>query len=64
MKLNPEYGHALFLAGAAALEAGDKAKAADYWEKVLPQVEPGSELHTLLQDNITRIRAEKTGRKP
>lgn len=57
LKLDPEHGHALFLAGAAALEAGNPAAAADYWEKVLPQVEPGSELHSLLQENINKIRA-------
>ncbi|MGB4674535.1 MAG: c-type cytochrome biogenesis protein CcmI [Azovibrio sp.] len=59
LKLNPEYGQALLLAGAAALEAGDKTRAADYWEKVLPQVEPGSELHTLLVANIEKIRSKK-----
>lgn len=59
LKLDPEHGHALFLAGAAALEAGNRKKAADYWEKVLPQVEPGSELHQLLSANIAQIRSEK-----
>lgn len=59
LKLDPEHGHALFLAGAAAMESGNRLAAADYWEKLLPQVEPGSELHTLLKDNIDKIRAEK-----
>ncbi len=66
LKLDPNHGHSLFLAGAAALEAGNKAKAADYWEKVLPQVEPNSELYNLLKDNIDKFRAEskpgKTGK--
>ncbi|WP_303783754.1 c-type cytochrome biogenesis protein CcmI [Azovibrio restrictus] len=59
LKLDPGHGHALFLAGAAAMEAGKRQQAADYWEKVLPQVEPGSELHKLLSANIEKIRSEK-----
>ncbi len=59
LKLDPEHGHALFLAGAAAMEAGKRQQAADYWEKVLPHVEPGSELHGLLSANIEKIRSEK-----
>lgn len=59
LKLDPEHGHALFLAGAAAMEAGKRQQAADYWEKVLPQVEPGSELHSLLKTNIDKIRSER-----
>lgn len=62
LKLDPNNGHALFLAGAAAMESGQPAQAADYWEKVLPQVDPGSELHTLLKDNIDKIRAQSGGK--
>jgi cytochrome c-type biogenesis protein CcmH len=60
LKLDPDHAHALFLAGAAAYEANDKASAADYWEKLLPKVEPGSEVHTLLQEKITAFRAESS----
>lgn len=60
LKLDPNHGHALFLAGAAAMEAGNRKKAADYWEKMLPQVEPGTELHNLLSANIEQIRNEKS----
>ena len=71
LALDPENGHALFLAGAAALEAGQARTAADYWEKVLPQLDPESELYKLLRANIDKIRAEaatsagaKTAKKP
>ncbi|MDR2626394.1 MAG: c-type cytochrome biogenesis protein CcmI [Zoogloeaceae bacterium] len=57
LKLNPQHAHALFLAGMAALEAGKKQEAAAYWEKLLPMVEPGSELHQMLSDNIRKFRA-------
>jgi cytochrome c-type biogenesis protein CcmH len=59
LQLNPEHARALFLAGAAAYEANDKAAAADYWEKLLPKVEPGSEVHTLLKEKIAAFRAER-----
>ncbi|MDR3159859.1 MAG: c-type cytochrome biogenesis protein CcmI [Zoogloeaceae bacterium] len=57
LKLNPQHAHALFLAGMAALEAGKKQEAAAYWEKLLPMVEPGSELRRILSDNIRKFRA-------
>ncbi|MDR1849463.1 MAG: c-type cytochrome biogenesis protein CcmI, partial [Zoogloeaceae bacterium] len=34
LKLNPDHNKALFLAGAAAFEAGDKQEAARHWEKL------------------------------
>ncbi|MCL2020655.1 MAG: c-type cytochrome biogenesis protein CcmI [Betaproteobacteria bacterium] len=58
LQLEPEHPKALFLAGAAAFEAGDKQEAVVHWEKLLPHVEEGSELHALLIANIERIRAE------
>ncbi|MDR0233639.1 MAG: c-type cytochrome biogenesis protein CcmI [Zoogloeaceae bacterium] len=65
LKLDPEHPKALFLAGAAAFEAGDKQEAATHWEALLPHVETGSEIHALLIANIGRIRAETPGdRKP
>jgi cytochrome c-type biogenesis protein CcmH len=57
LQLDPEHARALFLAGAAAYETGNKAAAADYWEKLLPKVEPGSEVHTLLKEKIDAFRA-------
>jgi cytochrome c-type biogenesis protein CcmH len=63
LRLTPEHGQALFLAGRAALESGDKKAAANYWEKLLPQAKPGSELHTLLTQRIAAFRAESAGGK-
>ena len=59
LKLEPKHGHSLFLAGAAALEAGDKQKASAYWEALLPQVEPGSEIDQMLRDSIDRMKGAK-----
>ncbi|MDR3054941.1 MAG: c-type cytochrome biogenesis protein CcmI [Zoogloeaceae bacterium] len=58
LKLDPNNARALFLAGMAALEAGEKQEAAAYWEKLLPRVAPGSELHRLLTEQIGKIRKQ------
>jgi len=57
LKLNPDEPQALLLAGAAAGQRGDKLAAANYWEKLLPQVEPGSEEEKTLKDAIGKARA-------
>jgi cytochrome c-type biogenesis protein CcmH len=59
LRLDPENTRALFLAGAAAHEAGDEKTAAEYWEKLLPRMEPGSEAHTLLKEKIDSFRGQK-----
>ncbi|MDR2637927.1 MAG: c-type cytochrome biogenesis protein CcmI [Zoogloeaceae bacterium] len=59
LELDPNHGKALFFAGAAAMEAGEREKAAEYWQRLLPQVEEGSELHALLTENIARFQAER-----
>jgi cytochrome c-type biogenesis protein CcmH len=61
LKIAPQHARALFLAGMAALEAGREQEAAAYWEKLLPQVEPGSELHQILGANIAKFRASSGG---
>ncbi len=58
LKLNPQHGHSLFLAGAAAIESGDKRQAIRYWEALLPQVEPGSELDQMLRDGLDKLKAQ------
>ena len=58
LKLDPKHGHSLFLAGAAAIEAGDGKAAIAYWETLLPQVEPGSELDQMLRNGIEQIKGE------
>ncbi|MDR1889505.1 MAG: c-type cytochrome biogenesis protein CcmI [Zoogloeaceae bacterium] len=56
LQLEPENPRALFLAGMAALEAGEKPEAIKYWEKLLPHVEAGSELHQLLTEQLAKLR--------
>lgn len=56
LQIDPRHGLALFLAGAAAMEAGDSAQAIARWESLLEQVEPGSEIDQLLRGNIDKLR--------
>lgn len=59
LKINPNHGHSLFLAGAAAMEAGDNKKGIAYWEALLPQVEPGSEIEQMLRSGIEKMKQGK-----
>lgn len=56
LKLNPKHAHTLFLAGAAAMEAGDRKNGIAYWEALLPQVEAGSELDQMLRKGIEEMK--------
>jgi cytochrome c-type biogenesis protein CcmH len=57
LSIGPAHPRALEMAGSAALEAGDRAKAAVYWEQLLAQMPPGSRAHTELSAAIARVRA-------
>ena len=59
LKLDPKHPHSLFLAGAAAMEAGDNKKGIAYWESLLPQVEPGSEIDQMLRSGIDKMKQGK-----
>lgn len=59
LKLDAKNPHALLLAGAAAMEAGDRAQAVAYWERLLPLVEPGSEIETMLKNSIDKLKQGK-----
>ncbi|WP_265947043.1 c-type cytochrome biogenesis protein CcmI [Dechloromonas sp. A34] len=61
LTIDPNHGHSLFLGGAAAMEAGDNKKGIAYWEKLLPQVEPGSEIEQMLKSGIDKMKQEKQG---
>lgn len=61
LKIDPNHGHSLFLGGAAAMEAGDNQKGIAYWEKLLPQVEPGSEIEQMLKSGIDKMKQGKQG---
>ena len=59
LKIDPNHGHSLFLAGAAAMEAGQNKKGIAYWEALLPQVEPGSDIDRMLRGGIDKMKAGK-----
>ncbi len=59
LKVDPQHAHSLFLAGAAAMEAGDNKKGLSYWEPLLSQVEPGSEIEQMLRSGIEKMKAGK-----
>jgi cytochrome c-type biogenesis protein CcmH len=52
LKVDPENAKALQLAGSAAFQAKDYKKAVNYWERVLKQVPPGSEVAQTIQQRI------------
>jgi cytochrome c-type biogenesis protein CcmH len=56
LKLDPNEPQALLLAGAAASDRRDFAAAADYWSRLLPQLEPGSEEAASLEGAIGKAR--------
>ena len=56
LKIDPQHGHSLFLAGAAAMERGDAKKGIAYWEALLPQVEPGSDIDRMLREGIEKMK--------
>ncbi|MDR0672687.1 MAG: c-type cytochrome biogenesis protein CcmI [Zoogloeaceae bacterium] len=58
LKRDPQHARALFLAGMAAQEAGERQEAAAHWKKLLAMVEPGSELHKMLSANIAELRVD------
>ena len=45
--------------GAAAMEAGQNKKGIAYWEALLPQVEPGSDIDQMLRGGIEKMKAGK-----
>ena len=59
LKIDPQHPHSLFLAGAAAMEAGDNKQGIAYWEALLPQVEPGSEIDQMLRSGIEKMKQGK-----
>ncbi|WP_434514794.1 c-type cytochrome biogenesis protein CcmI [Dechloromonas sp. ARDL1] len=59
LKLDPKHAHSLFLAGAAAMERGDSKQGIAYWEALLPQVEPGSDIDQMLRSGIDKMKAGK-----
>jgi cytochrome c-type biogenesis protein CcmH len=56
LKVNPEHPYTLLLAGAAAMEAGERKLGVAYWEKLLPLVEPGSDMDKMLRQGIDKMK--------
>ena len=61
LKLDPNEPQALLLAGAAASDRRDFAAAADYWSRLLLQLEPGSEEAVSVETAITKAREIAAG---
>jgi cytochrome c-type biogenesis protein CcmH len=60
LKVDPENAKALQLAGSAAFQAQDYKKAIDYWQRVLKQVPPGSEVAETIQARIDEAKTLAT----
>lgn len=61
LKIDPENPKALQLAGSAAFQAKDYKKAVEYWERVLKQAPPGSELAKLINERIEEAKSLGAG---
>jgi cytochrome c-type biogenesis protein CcmH len=59
LKLDPKHSHSLFLAGAAAMEAGENKKGNRLLGSLVAAVEPGSEIDQMLRNGIEKMKAGK-----
>lgn len=57
LEIDPQNLKALALAGTAAFRRNDFKRAADYWERMLPFVEPDSEDARSIKDNVAEARS-------
>lgn len=55
---DPDHGLALLLAGTDAFESRRWADAVGYWERLMKQLEPGSEDAQLVEQSLARARAQ------
>lgn len=62
LKLDPNNGKALYLAGFAAVEAGKPKQAIAHWEKLLAQLPPDAEGAAMLKEKLAELR-QQTGMK-
>lgn len=56
LKLDAENPQALLLAGVAAMQAGNRVEALRHWEKLLPMLEPDSEIEAKLKRSIDKLK--------
>ena len=64
LKANPNHPKSLALAGSAAFEARDYAKAVAYWERLLGVLQPGSESYRSVSGGIAEAKALAGGATP
>ena len=64
LRLDPDNMLALFLAGGEAFDSGRSAAAVEYWGRLLPRLEPGSEDARMVESSIAMARERSGGRKP
>jgi cytochrome c-type biogenesis protein CcmH len=64
LKIDPNHPKALTLAGAAAFASQDYEHAIAYWERLLAQVPPGSELAQALETGLAQARQAAGGKPP
>ena len=62
LKVDPENAKALQLAGSAAFETKDYKKAVDYWQRVLKQVPPDSDVAQTITSRINEAKALAEGK--
>lgn len=56
LQIDPKNQKALALAGSAAFEAADYNKAINYWERLLPQLPPNSDLATAVSKQVKKAK--------
>ena len=61
LKIDPNNAKALELAASAAFEAQNYQKAIDYWQRVLKQVPPTSEVAQAIQSRIEEAKSKTSG---
>ena len=62
LKVDPENAKALQLAGSAAFQAKDYKKAIDYWQRVLKQVPPNSDVAKTITERINEAKTLAAGK--
>jgi cytochrome c-type biogenesis protein CcmH len=64
LQIDPNNLKGLALAGTAAFDRGEFARAAGYWERMLPHVPAGSEEANLIRENVAAARERAGGGAP
>lgn len=63
LKLDPQHPRGLMLAGVAAMEKKDYKTTIAYWERLLPLVEPGSEMEAMIKGGLEKLRKSQASAK-